>query len=74
MKQFHGYESKMEYAIVTLVAHLDGRGDRSEADEAISAYTRQLNDGVDSLNKIEIDDMCHDICAKWDDDLNDDQE
>lgn len=65
MMQFHGYESKMEYAIVTLVANLGGRGGRSEADQAISWYTRQLNDGVDNLDKIEIDDMCHDIAAKW---------
>ena len=65
MKKFYGYESKMEYAIVTLVAILDGCGNRSEADAAISANTRELNDGVDSLNKIEIDDMCHDIASKW---------
>ena len=65
MKQFHGYESKMEYAIVTLVSNLDGSGNRSEADAAIAAYTRQLNGGVDSLDKIEIDDMCHDIASKW---------
>jgi len=67
MKQFHGSKSKMEYAIVTLMSYLDGRGNRSEADAAISAYTRVLADGVDSLDKIDIDDMCHDICAKWDD-------
>lgn len=65
MKSFHGYESKMEYAIVTLVIDLDGAGDRSEADAAISGYTCQLNDGVDSLDKNEIDDMCNDIAAKW---------
>jgi hypothetical protein len=65
MKQYHGYKSKMEYAIVTLVSNLDGAGNRSEADQAITSYTRELNDGVDSMDKIEIDDMCHDIASKW---------
>ena len=65
MKQFNGYESKMEYAIVTLVTNLTGAGDRSESDAAISAYTRQLNNGIDDLNKIEIDAMCHEIASKW---------
>ena len=41
-------------------------GNRSQADEAISGYTRQLNNGVDSLNKIEIDVMCREIATKWD--------
>lgn len=65
MKKFYGYESKIEYAIVTLMANLDGAGDRSEADAAISGYTRMLNGGIDDLDKIEIDDMCHEIASKW---------
>jgi hypothetical protein len=67
MIDFNGYESKFEYAIRILVAKLNKCLTRSEADEAISSYTRQLPNGVDSLNKGEIDKMCDDISSKLDD-------
>jgi hypothetical protein len=65
--EFHGYESKFDYAVAFLVRILDGQNviDNAEADEIISSYTRMLNDGIDSLDKTEIDDMCSDIASKW---------
>lgn len=62
---FHGYESKMEYAISKINLKSDDRNIRSEADQAIGAYTQMLPNGIDSLHKKEIDSMCDEIWDNW---------